>query len=134
MNRVEFIAQYLAFVKESGLQAKEVVASAGGALLMLGLRTESSDLDLDVPLPFYRRHRHPHNTRRSSLGEYVDYTPTISLQAIPTGIGTQEVDGVFIYDKRALMDQKRRLSMMPDRAPGKAVQDLQDIKALHAMK
>lgn len=133
MNRDTFIRHYFNFCSEVGESPENVLVSAGGALLVLGLREETSDLDLDVRGEVYDLYKHAENVRRSSLGEYVDYSETISLHEMPEKIGKQEVDGVWLYAMADLVDQKTCLLNMVDRAPGKAERDRKDIEMLMAL-
>lgn len=55
MNKSAFIAAYERFRKQYRLTIKEAVVSAGGALVMFGLRKETEDVDLDVPTELYDR-------------------------------------------------------------------------------
>lgn len=133
MDRNSFVKQYFNFCNEVGEKPEDVLVSAGGALLLLGLREESSDLDLDVRREVYDKFKRHGNIRRSSLGEYVDYNELVSLHVTPSGIGKMEVDGVWMYSVGELMVQKMALANMPDRTPGKAVKDLKDIEQLKSL-
>ena len=55
MNRKELIQKYREFLRDFKLGASQVVVGAGGALCVLGLREETSDIDVDVPLEVFNR-------------------------------------------------------------------------------
>lgn len=137
MDRLSFARMYLAFCSVSGLHPSEVIISAGGALLMLGLRDGTDDLDLDVSEKVYREFKRTTGAdkeRSSSHGKYLDVTDNISLHIRPEGIEVQEVEGVWIYSIADLIKQKTKLSIAPDRLPEKATQDKADIAALETMQ
>lgn len=134
MDRATFIKQYFNFCSEVGERPEDVLVSAGGALLVLGLREESSDLDLDVRPEIYDLYKNKDNVRRSSLGEYVDFNEIVSLHEMPDFLEKQEVEGVWLYSTTDLIEQKTRLAEMPDRMPGKAERDRNDIVMLMAMQ
>lgn len=133
MDRTTFVKLYFNFCSEVGERPENVLVSAGGALLMLGMREETSDLDLDVRPEVYDLYKHKDNVRRNSMAEYVDYSDVISLHEMPDDIGKQEVDGVWLYSTADLIDQKTQLHQMPDRAEGKAARDWNDLQMLHAL-
>ncbi len=55
MDKKELTQRYRAFLRDFKLGASQVVVGAGGALCVLGLREETSDLDVDVPLEVFNR-------------------------------------------------------------------------------
>ena len=136
MDRELFKTIYLNFVTSFGLQPENVVVSAGGALLMLGLRPRTEDLDLDVPELIYNSFKHVlggQAERTSSHGTYLDVTTRISIHIAPEGIVPIQVDEVWIYPIAELIKQKTKLSIAIDRLPEKATQDKADILALETM-
>ena len=133
MNALEFARAYFNFCGDIGERPEHVIVSAGGALLMLGLRDGTDDLDLDVRQIVYAAlsTRLGHSKqRRSSHGTYLDYTDKISLHVTPARITTQVVNGVTLYSINDLIKQKEKLAKAPDRKPEKAEQDRKDIEAL----
>lgn len=133
MNRLDFIKAYFNVCSDLGQEPKHVVVSAGGALLLLGLREESSDLDLDVLDEVYDSQLIGRHEERSSLGPYLDISDTVSLHRMPKGIETMCVDGVYMYSIPEMIKQKTALSNMPDRMAGKAEKDRADIAKLLAL-
>lgn len=137
MNSVEFARAYFNFCTEIGEKPKDVLVSAGGALLMLGLRADTDDLDLDVREVVYRgatKKVGKGNVRRSSHGEYLDYTDSVSLHITPSHIRSESVNGVYIYSLEDLIKQKEKLASAPDRKPEKVIQDNKDIEALKELR
>ena len=53
MDKKELTQRYRAFLRDFKLGAGRVVVGAGGALCVLGLREETSDIDVDVPLEVF---------------------------------------------------------------------------------
>lgn len=133
MNRLDFIKAYFNVVSDLGQEPKNVVVSAGGALLLLGLREESSDLDLDVLDEVYDAQLVGRHERFSSLGAYLDISEDVSLHRMPKGIEKICVDGVYMYSIPEMIKQKTALSNMPDRMAGKAEKDRADIAKLLAL-
>lgn len=133
MDMNEFAREYFNFCNEVGLRPAQVVVSAGGALLMLGLRESSEDLDLDVPADTYELLRYKlgaDKERATDLGTYLDYNEKVSLQKLPDGITVQTVNGVRLYSLDDLIRQKEALIQSLNRTPSKVKQDLIDIARL----
>lgn len=133
MNREEFIQRYFAFCEELNLSPEDVLVSAGGALLMLGLREQTEDLDLDVDLDIYEQHVTSENVAHSSLGEYINYNEYIALHPMMCPIERMEIDGVYIYSIPMLIQQKCDMLDMQDRIPEKRERDLRDLESLKAL-
>ena len=51
----ELKQRYQLFLKKHALHPEEAVVGAGGALCVLGLRDQTSDIDLDVPSSVFKR-------------------------------------------------------------------------------
>lgn len=136
MNKLQFISEYFNFCTEHNLQCKDVLVSAGGALLMLGLRTETEDLDLDVSDRAYDRFLRlvgKDKERTSSHGTYLDVSELVSVHRRRPDQPVQEKNFVWLYSTEALIEQKTKLANAVDRPPEKAVKDLRDVKALKAL-
>jgi len=121
---------YNDYLVRENLQAQDAVVGFGGALVMMGLRKETSDIDLDVTPYFYevnRRRGYP--THEGMFGKCIDVNAYISLHA---GVTFKPVciDGVYCHAPEALLALKRRLTIYVGRSPEKFAQDLEDIKAL----
>ena len=135
MKKEEFIEEYNTFLAETGLKAKEVIVSSGGACLMMGAREETDDLDVDVPESFYMMVKSifPEKVNSSSMGEYIDYNSIVSIHNTLSDRAV-EIDGVWCYTVEEMIKQKKRLIKMPDRASGKAERDKNDLKGLMEFK
>lgn len=139
MNNKQIVSEYLAFCKEIDTDPSKVVISSGAALVLLNCREEAGDLDLDVPLEIYERYKTEANVRRSSLGEYVDYSDVVSLHAKEHELDARSItvltsveygDQIYIYSPARLVEQKTKLLEMEDRIPEKIPQDIRDLDAL----
>lgn len=133
MNRITFMSHYFNFCREANLGAKEVIVSAGGGLLMMGFREETSDLDLDVPDKVYNRYLRElgvEQERSSSHGTYLDISEHISIHRIKPEIKTQVINFVTVYSVEELIQQKTRLANAHDRPADKAVKDLLEVAKL----
>ena len=133
MNATELMACYFNFCSQTGLSPEEVVVSAGGALVMLGLRGSTSDLDLDVSDDVYRLLKPGKVLRHCAMGEFYDYDNTVSLQSIPKEVEVMVVNGVSIYSIPTLLWQKGRMSALATRPADKVEQDKRDIQSLQQL-
>lgn len=138
MDRKELRATYIAFCQAANLKPEQVILSAGGAMVMFGSRETTQDLDVDVPREFYDLVKTESNVRRSSLGEYVDFTDVVSLHVLDPNVDhdvaifLDDEDGkdVYTYGIMSMLEQKLRLLEMTDRKPEKIPQDLIDLDKL----
>lgn len=136
MNRYEVVKGYFRFLRESGLPAEEVILSAGAAMVVLGLRAQTSDLDVDVPDWFFLQHKQSHNFRQLAHGEFVQYNPRISLQINTLQESDKQItrtrlEGkIFTYTPVKLMEQKIILLEQPKRNAIKNSRDVLDCEAL----
>lgn len=134
MNSAAFARAYFDFCVAVGEKPQNVLVSAGGALLMLGLREKSDDLDLDVRDVVYDAIAQMKPEQRWSGGPFIDYDEHVSVHRTPVGMTTQVVNGVTLYSLDELIKQKEKMSKAPDRKPEKVKQDNKDIEALKAMR
>lgn len=130
MKKNELKKLYNDYLAREHLQAQDAVVGFGGALVMMGLRKETSDMDLDVTPFFYevnRRRGYP--THEGMFGKCIDVNPLISLHS---GITFKPVmiDGVCCHSPEAILANKRRMVIYKGRKPEKFAQDLRDIEAL----
>jgi hypothetical protein len=134
MNSKEFRQKYLETVKFLKQDSSNVIVSAGGALLMLGLREKSDDLDLDVPPAIFERYKTSTNVEIFGNVEIVNLDETVSLHKLDPSTTTMVVDDVCIYSIDQLIKQKKALIANPKRKKEKIPQDKADLKALEKMK
>lgn len=131
MNKSAIIATYDRFRKQHRLTIKEAVLSAGGALLMLGLRKETEDLDLDIPAELYDRlKRKGAEVVTSSCGEHLVLGDVAAHRGLRTDVKWTVQNGVCIYAPEELLKQKKALVGLADRKQEKREQDLDDIVEL----
>jgi hypothetical protein len=135
MNKSAIIATYDRFRKQHRLTIKEAVLSAGGALLMLGLRKETEDLDLDIPAELYDRlKRKGAKVVTTSRGEHLVLPDLLGEVAAHRGLRTDikwhVVGGVCCYCPEELLKQKVALANNPERTQDKRAQDMDDIVEL----
>lgn len=152
MNKSAFIAAYERFRKQYRLTIKEAVVSAGGALVMLGLRKETEDLDLDVPADLYDRLKRKLckdgiDVNVEPNGDYVKTYKEATLvlsggveylrigdyslhRGLKEGVKVGVYGGIGCYTPEELLKQKTALANRPDRTQAKREQDLDDIVEL----
>lgn len=134
MNPEAFRLKYLEVVKFLKERSDQVIVSGGGALLMLGLREQTSDLDLDVRPGVFERHRTKDNVEIFGTTEIVNLDENVSLHRLNPAIQTMMVSDVCIYSIDELIRQKTRLMNHPERKKEKIAQDKADIDALRKLK
>lgn len=135
MNKEQFKEAYFSFCLFHNLAPENVIVSAGGVLLMLGLRAETEDLDLDIPAelydillskPEYYKLMHKPN------GTYLEIGQCSMHRGLTEGTTTMVIEGVYCYDVASVLHQKKNLKRYPD-AVLKLEQDKKDIAALEAL-
>ena len=130
MKKQEFVAAYVAAVEQLGLKSSEVAVTAGGALLMLGLREETDDLDLDIPLAAFEQLAKTHPVKMFGDSKVIDIAPDVSVH-ISKGEGVERTpEGVYIVGLWGLIRLKNKISRLPERNAAKVAADLVDLKKL----
>ena len=133
MNREQFINYYKSVVEELFEISDNVVVSAGGALLMLGLRESTNDLDLDVPENTFNAFKNESNVEFFGTKEIVNLNEVVSLHRMEGSIKTVTVDGVCIYSVEELISFKKSLIANPLRNKAKLEQDFSDLEKLEKL-
>lgn len=133
MNREQFINYYKSVVEELSEISDNVVVSAGGALLMLGLRESTSDLDLDVPENTFNAFKNESNVEFFGTKEIVNLNEVVSLHRMEGSTETVTVDGVCIYSVEELISFKKSLIANPLRNKAKLEQDFSDLEKLEKL-
>lgn len=117
-----------------GLDPKDVILSAGSALVLIGLRKTTSDLDVDVPKEFFEKQKARKGAKQGIMGEYVEWDGITDLHPILSESTVQRVttdfDGVHVYLPDYLLAVKEVMVKHPERQQDKVLQDHKDIKAL----
>lgn len=123
---------YFTLCTQLNLPPRQVILSAGAALLLLEVRDgEAEDLDVDIPPEVYDRlacMQYPRHT--FSAGEYLEYSDKVSLHRGKDIQPTMEIDNVFLYSGLTLLEQKICLLEMPDRKPEKIKRDILELDLL----
>lgn len=133
MKKNELKKLYNDYLVREHLHAQDAVVGFGGALVMMGLRKETSDMDLDVsPYHFEVNRRRGYPMHDALVGKCIDVNDVISLHAgLP--MKTVMIDGVCCYAPEELLKQKRRMLRYKGRKLEKIPQDMADIEALEKM-
>lgn len=134
MNKDQVKTRYNALVESLGELPHHVVLSAGGALVMMGVRDKTDDLDVDVrPGVFtWAAVTHP-KIVEENVSPRVQYNSFVDLHELNEDTGLACVEGVWCYSPRELLLQKRHLSNMPNRLLGKRERDLMEIVQLESL-
>lgn len=130
MKKKEFVTAYVAAVELLGLKSSEVVVTAGGALLMLGLREETDDLDLDIPLAAFEQLAKTHQVKMYGDSKVIDIAEGVSVHIAENDDVEKTPEGVYIVGLWALIRLKKKISKLPGRSAAKIAADLVDLKKL----
>lgn len=125
MRRPELIARYKNFIRQYGLAPEECLLSAGGALMMLQVRTDTKDLDLDVRQSVYEKFKemgYPVRKICSSLSEeLIEFNEVIdihdldaSIRALGSDVVGTVTHGVGHYTAEEVLMQKLALGRSKD--------------------
>ena len=147
LKRADIQALYLKVLDCTGLDPSQLWVSSGSAMVMHGLRYETSDIDSGC-------HQSAFDTARSMLKcEYVPFrkghayipegTPNLILETVPMDILLEPniipknlvmVDGVNCYNVYALLVQKTRLNRLKDKADIEALNcHIQQLRTLEEL-
>ena len=126
MTRDELIKYYNNFLKFERLTNQDVVVGAGGAMLMLGLRTSTEDIDTGVPESIFHRivikHKLPTKVIPSNQHVVAKYDAVIDIHK-RFGEPTCIVDGVCIWTPQFILAFKQKMNRPKDQ------EDIQKLKA-----
>lgn len=136
MNVEQLKKEYFDLVKSLGVKAEEVVLTSGSALLMYGLREQTSDLDVNIKLSLFNQIKQSGIFPIGRFGEveYIQISEVIDLhvQDFPEDQIVQ-IEGVSVPSVKELLRFKKRLLAHPERNPLKMEQDRCDIERLEKM-
>lgn len=133
-TREQLIAQYKLSQLESSISPWAFIVSAGGALVMHGIREKTDDLDIDTDKVNYTTLLlcdYPiidDGFLRIRLNDSTD----VHCVKIPCG-ETMEIDGVWCYTLEHLITQYRALSIHPARKPEKVARDIETVAKLRKL-
>jgi len=130
LDRATVALQYFQLCKTLELEPKQVVLSAGAAMVLLGLRKYTNDLDVDVPPEVFEKHKARKGSQQGLTGELVIWDGVTDIHSLPADVEVMDCLGAYIYHPVALIKQKETMASHPDRKPEKVAQDRKDIQAL----
>lgn len=134
MNKDQVIVRYNALVKDLGELPHHVVLSAGGALVMMGVRETTEDLDVDVlPGIFKWASAGKQVITEENVSPRLEYDKFIDLHELNEDTGLACIEGVYCYSAREMLIQKRHLASIPNRLHGKRERDLMEIVQLESL-
>lgn len=129
MRKQELIKQYSEFLTEHSLTPDQAVVGAGGALCLLDMRAETSDIDLDVPEDIFQRFLDmgfpTHIYRATGRPDYlvIEVTPSIDVHQKEVTDQVMSTDGVTHYTPEAVLVFKQSLNREKDQ------EDIRRLKA-----
>jgi hypothetical protein len=123
MKKQEFKRRYFEMLEELGITETQAVIGAGGAMLMHGLREETSDLDVAIGIRlFMQLQRSGKYTMKTFEVANEPLVPIIELNhcvdlLIDYGDTARElVDGVCCYTLEEILKQKQVMNRPKDQA------------------
>ena len=135
MNKFEVIEQYTKLVSELQVPSNKVVLSAGGALVILGLRDTTKDLDVAIPASdFYKcvTNKGSDFVVDDNYGNWrFPYNDSVDMHVLKEDYPTIMVGNVCINTPMNLLEQKKWLLNNPTRSADKKRQDEIDIGKLN---
>ena len=135
MNKQELMDQYKLLVNELGEHPHHVVLSAGGALVMMGLREKTDDLDVDIQPSVFKWAALGRNViTEENVSPRVKYKENIDLHELSETTAVVCIDGVWVYSPGEMIIQKRHLATLPNRAFGKRERDLIELTQLESLQ
>lgn len=134
MDKKAIVKAYTELLVELGEQAKDVVLSAGAALVMMGIRESTADLDVDVlPNVFKILGKKKGVELEDGSFTMIHYSDHVHIHELDTLTGRVCIEGVWCYSPGEMLTQKRYLVNHPKRNPNKLEQDRKDIEGLEAL-
>lgn len=134
MNKAEVVGRYKELLNDLGEDARNVVLSAGSALVMLGIRKDTMDLDVDIPTGLFNYLAKKHLViTEPGVSDLIKYAIDVDLHEFDADTGVVCVEGVWTYSPSALLIQKRYLSKLPTRKEHKRETDLDEISLLETL-
>lgn len=134
MNKAEVIERYRELVEDLTLPPHQVILSAGAALVVMGIREETSDLDVDVPTSVFNWASNKFGViENETVNKRVQYTPLVDLHEYDENTGVVCIEGVWLYSPTELLKQKHWLTKLADRTDIKTQQDHRDIRQLETL-
>lgn len=124
MNIVEYKKEYHKARNELKLTINEFIVSAGGTLLLLGLREETNDVDADVDSDVFAKLIKSHKTKTLENGTIVIvFNNKVDIHESKPGIEYTVFDGVGSYTAEQVLKQKKKLNRPKDQADIKKLED-----------
>lgn len=134
MNLTQVRKRYKEVLRSYKLRPQQAILSAGAALVVYGIREDTSDLDLDTDHRVITRMKSEPEAILTMFngGLVVEIPPDLSFHpyAVPFSDCLMAFGGVAVYTLEALLRQKRRLLESPERNPAKLDNDRADIRAI----
>lgn len=134
-DKAKLIERYKEVLVKLNEPGQDVLLSAGGALVMMGLRDQTDDLDLDVTVNMFKLLSRTFEIVEGLPGvKIIKWADDVDLHELDPDLGRVCIEGVWCYSPRELINQKRHLSRAPGRYPHKVAQDLEDIRRLETIR
>lgn len=134
MDKAQVVERYRQLLSELKEEPRDVVLSAGSALVMLGIRETTQDLDVDVSTGVFKfLSRTNLVIVEEGISDLIKYGVDVDIHERDSSTGVVCVEGVWLYSPSSLLMQKRYLAKLPTRKEGKRETDLQEISLLEEL-
>lgn len=137
MDKEAVIERYITLLNELNEPARNLVLSAGSALVVLGVRETTADLDVDVPEGVFKVYERSGKFEVTAatldISKRLKFDVDVDLHILDEDRGRACLNGVWIYSPNELLIQKRYLSNLEGRDAEKRAADLVDITALETL-
>lgn len=125
LDKKGFVKLYNDFCKEIQYPA---VVSAGGALLVMGMRELTDDLDLDVSDEIYDKYyydpKYKNLIHSTPVGEYIQVKDKVSIHRLDRRASLTVIEGIACYSANDLLLQKLRLNREKDQEDIRKLREL----------
>jgi len=125
VNKEQIIARLEYFRNLFGLDKDSFAINSGTAMVMHGLRDETTDIDIEMGRCTIQVLGRP----ISADGKY-RFQGDFDIGLAPGDATVCRIDGYLVYTLEELLEQKRRLLHESNRAPYKRTRDQSDIDAI----
>lgn len=131
MNKARLIDKYhstLAGLKE---EAHGLVLSSGSALVLMGIRNNTSMLTGTVTPVVFKWLSNNHKVlQRRHIGSFIQLDYKTRIHGGDENTGVVCIDGIWCCSPFELLKQKRHMVNLPNRNPKRLLRDYEEIKIL----
>lgn len=134
MNKEQLIARYKTLVEKLREEPHNVVMSAGGALVILGMRKRVEIVNVDVLPNVYKWLTNTKDVvKKDHIDPFIQFDSCSRIHESDEMTGIVCIDGIWLYSPGELLRQKRRISSFPNRNRGRLARDIREMAMLQEL-